>query len=37
VAFLEEVVEGRFLVVGNAGRGIGFFGHEDVDAAQTGS
>ncbi|MNV66238.1 hypothetical protein D3C71_1589830 [compost metagenome] len=37
VAFLEEIVVGRFLVVGNAGRRIGFFGHEEVDAAQTGS
>src|SRR3990167_3012274 len=37
VAFLEEIVVSRFLVVGNAGRRIGFFGHEEVDAAQTGS
>lgn len=37
VAFLEEIVVGRFLVVGNAGRRIGFFGHGELDAAQTGS
>ena len=27
VAFLEEIVVGRLLVIGNAGLGIGFFGH----------